>query len=295
MTAAPAAMLRPRRAWLVVAAIACGCGHSALIPRDDTAYRLSLERYKRTRQQVAASLAPDDDQAMFLQAEGLYRYRFAQPGRSFGSYLAQTAASAVDLPVLEAFAGAIDLYSLRLKTHDGAVQIWETMLARNPDSPLRPLALYRLGWAYRNSIASGLPGTSEGAFDEILARHAASPVAPFAAAARRVPWKSEGRATMWSLVPGLGQIYAGEVRNGIVRLAIALAADAMIVVPGVIAYQRRDDLSWSNDWPLVVTGLAGAVILATDYSSSYQDALRAVIEYNEAREAEFEAQHPDAP
>ena len=289
--------LRPalRRAGLLLAAaLACGCSHSALIRSDDSSYRHSLERYKRTRQLVAESLAPEDDQAMFLQAEGLYRYRFARPGRSFGSYAAQTAAAAVNLPVLEAFAGAIDLYSLRLKTHDGAVQLWETMLARNPTSPLRPLALYRLGWAYRSSIASGLPGTSDGSFDEILARHAASPVAPFAALARRVPWKSESRATMWSLVPGLGQIYAGEVGNGLVRLAIAIAADALIVVPSVIAYQR-DDLSWSNDWPLLVTGLTGAIILATDYSSSYQDALRAVIEYNERREAEFEAAHPDAP
>jgi hypothetical protein len=282
-----------RLAFAVV--LAGGCGHSALIRSDDTAYRRSLDRLRHTRQLVAESGAPDDDQAMFLQAESLYRYRFAEPGRSAGSYMAQTAAAAINLPVLEAFAGAINLYSLRLKTYDGAVQLWETMLARNPTSPLRPLTLYRLGWAYRNSIASGLPGTSAGSFDEILEKYATSPVAPFAAQARRIAWKSESRATMWSLVPGLGQIYAGEVRNGLVRLTIALAADAMIVVPSVIAYQRRDDLSWSHDWPLFTTAIAGAIILATDYSSSYQDALRAVIEHNERGEAEFDAAHPDAP
>ena len=50
-----------------------------------------------------------------------------------------------------------------------------------------------------------------------------------------------------------------------------------------------------GDWPLLVTGIAGAIILATDYSSSYQDALRAVLEYNERSEAAFENSHPAAP
>src|SRR5438045_1343461 len=74
----------------MLAGMVCGCGGSALIRRDDEAYRRSLERLQRTRQLVAASQAPDDDQAMFLQAEGLFRYRFASPGRGFGSYVALT-------------------------------------------------------------------------------------------------------------------------------------------------------------------------------------------------------------
>jgi len=41
--------------------------------------------------------------------------------------------------------------------------------------------------------------------------------------------------------------------------------------------------------------LAGAILLTTDYSSSDQDALRAVLEHNERQEAEFERHHPDAP
>jgi len=58
----------------------------------------SVQRRRRwsaseKRQLVAASQAPDDDQAMFVQAEGLFRYRFAPPGRGFGSYLAQTMAA----------------------------------------------------------------------------------------------------------------------------------------------------------------------------------------------------------
>lgn len=296
--ASPSVLGAARRRLAVIAAVSLaptGCGHSVLIRNDDLAYRHALERFQRTRQLITASLAPDDDQAMFLQAEGLFRYRFAPPGRGFASYVAQTAASAIDLPVLDSLAGALDLYSLRLKTYDGAIQLWETLLARNPATPLRPLALYRLGWAYRSSLASGLPGSSELAFDEILAKHAQSPLAPLAQDARHVAWKSPATATAWSLIPGLGQIYAGELRNGAVRLALALAATGMIVVPSVLAYERRNDLTWAHDWPLVVTGVAGAIILTTDYSSSYQDALRATLEYNERREAEFEERHPDAP
>lgn len=294
----PRSPCSPTAGWpaVVLAAFAlAGCSHSVLIRGDDTAYRRAIEHYKHTRQLVAEALASDDDQAMFLQAEGLYRYRFAPPGRSVESYLAQTVASAIDLPVLDSLAGALDLYSLRLRTCDGAVQLWESLLAHSPSTPLRPLALYRLGWAYRSSLASGLPRSSDEAFDELIARHAGTPLAQLAAEARQTPWKSQGSATAWSIVPGLGQIYAGEVGNGAVRLAVALAATAMVAVPGVLAYERRNDLSWSRDWPLLATGIGGAIVLTSDYSSSYQDALRAVVEYNERREAEFEDRHAAAP
>src|SRR5439155_7184302 len=130
---------------------------------DDLTYRRAIDQFKKSRQLVAESMAPDEDQAMFMQAEGLFRYRFASPGRSFGSYVAQISASIIDLPVLDSLAGALDLDTLRLRTSDGAIQLWESLLARNPSTPLRPLTLYRLGWAYRNSIASGFPGTSDDA------------------------------------------------------------------------------------------------------------------------------------
>src|SRR5258706_11627203 len=279
--------------WIVAVALA-GCGGSVLVHKDDDIYRRAITNFQRTRRLVAESLAPDDEQAMFLEAEGLFRYRFETPGRSFGSYLALAGGALVQLPVLDSLAGSLDLFSLRLKAFDGAVQMWETLLERDPTTPLRPLALYRLGWAYRNSIASGFPRDSTRAFDEIAACCRDSPVAPFAAQAKRAKWKSQGRATAWSLVPGLGQMYVGEYGNGAVRLAVALAAGAMMVIPAVIAYERRSDLSWHGDWPLFVVFGAGATILAIDYSSSYQDAMRAVLEYNEHNEREFERAHPDA-
>jgi hypothetical protein len=243
---------------------------------------------------VAASVASDEDQAIFMQAESLFRYRFSPPPRGFASFVAEAGASIIDLPVLESLAGSLDLFSLRQKMNDGAVQLWETLLERSPSTPLRSLAMYRLGWAYRNTLASGFPRSSDDAFDELAANHS-DPLGVVASDAKRVHWKSQRSATAWSIVPGLGQMYAGEYRNGTVRLLIALAAVSMVVVPSVIAYQRRGDLTWSRDWPLLVTGIAGATILTLDYSNSYNDALRAVLEYNERREAEFEDRHADAP
>jgi hypothetical protein len=285
----------PRAAIVLAGCLVAGCGGSVLIARDDPGYRRAIAHYQRTRQLVAAALAPDEDQAIFLQAEGLFRYRFAPPGRSVGSYLAQAAASLIDLPVLESLAGSLDLYSLRLRANDGAVQLWETLLERSPSSPLRPLALYRLGWAYRSAIASGFPGSADGAFDELVAKHADSPLAAVATAAKAVTWKSQGTATAWSIVPGFGQIYAGETGNGVVRFGVALAAATALIVPSVLAYRRGRELSFGHDWPLLAVAIGGATVLAIDYSSSYADAQRAVLELNEAREAAFEDATPAAP
>jgi len=68
-----------------------------------------------------------------------------------------------------------------------------------------------------------------------------------------------------------------------------------VVVPIVVAYQRRDDLTWGNDWPLLATGLTGLFILNIDFTSSYQDAIRGVVQFNERAEETFERAHPDAP
>ena len=287
--------MRSRWQLVAIAAVLSSCSHSILIRSDDATYRRAIEHYQRTRRLVTESLAPDDDQAMFLQAESMFRYRFDEPSRSAGSYLALVGAAVISLPVLESLAGSLDLYTLRIRSYDGAIQLWETLLARNATTPLRPLVLYRLGWAYRNAIAAGFPRSSDLAFDEIASHFANAPVAPFAAAAKKVEWKSQARATWWSIAPGLGQMYVGHYASGVARLTVALISAAMVIVPAVVAYERRDDLSWHSDWPLLVTATAGATIVAFDYSSSYDDAMRAVLEYNEQREAEFDRLHPDAP
>ena len=275
---------------------ALACSSSIVIRADDPMFARAQAQLARTKATVATSGASEAEQVTFLQAESFYRYRFTFPARSLGTQLAQMGAVVVELPALQSLAGSLDLMDLRLRSYDAAVQLWETLLSQYPTSPLRPLALYRLGWAYRSAGVGGLPRESGDEAFALLARdHPASPLAPLSRAAQATAWKSKGTATGLSIIPGLGQMYVGEHLNGSVRLAIALAAAAMIVVPTVVAYQRRDDLTWSGDWPLLAIGLGGLIILNIDYTTAYQDALRGVVQFNERAEAQFENEHPDAP
>lgn len=280
---------------ILCAVLVSGCASSLLIDARDPTFGRALERFGRTRSLVAAEEAPVEETSMFLLGEALDQYRFAGRPRSASSYGAQVAAAALDFPAFQSLAGSFDLFDLRLRARDGAVQIWETLLQRYPRTTLKPLVLYRLGWAYRSVVAPGFPRSSAEVFDELLTEFPDSPLAPLVQAAKAVPWKSQSTATAWSVVPGLGQIYAGEYLNGSVRVTVSLAGAAMVLVPVVIAYNRRNELTWSDDWPLLATGLAGLVVLSIDYSDSYDDAHRAVMEFNERHEATFEAAHPEAP
>jgi hypothetical protein len=263
---------------------------------DDVDFSYARRRLANTRAVVTAAKADDDEQTRFLQAEGLYRYRFDFRQRSFGTHAAQAAAVATEFPVLQAFAGSLDLMELRLRTYDGAVQLWETLLADRPETVLRPLTLYRLGWAYHSAGVSGLPRKSGNeAFDLLITEQPGSRLAVLAREAKTVPWKSKDRATRFSLLPGLGQMYVGERLSGSVRLAVAVAAMAMVMVPAVVGYQRRDQLTWGRDWRLLATGIGGFIILSIDYTTAYQDAIRGVVQFNERAEREFENRYPDSP
>lgn len=250
----------------------------------------------RTQAEVDRLPASPDEKLRFLQAESFYRYRFAFPERGASGHLAQAAAVVIELPAFQSLAGSLDLMELRLRSYDAATQLWESLLAERPTTTLRPLLLYRLGWSYRSAGVSGLPRESgDEAFDLLLRDDPQAPLADLARAAKAVPWKSKGLATGLSLLPGLGQMYVGEYLNGAIRLSVALAAAAMIITPIAVAYGRRDDLSWSNDWPLLAISLGGLFVLNIDYTTAYQDALRAVVQFNERAEERFEREHPDAP
>jgi hypothetical protein len=267
-----------------------------IIPRDDRVFGTALTRLERTRRVVSEMAPGAPESSLFMMAEGLYRYRLEFPKRSLGVYLAQAAAVAIELPALQSIAGSMDLFQLRLKTSDGAVQAWETLLAWYPQSALRPLALYRLGWAYRSASVGGLPRESgDEAFDELIAAHPHSTLSALALDAKNAPWKSTDAATAWSLIPGVGQMYVGEYRNGSARLAVGLASIGMILVPGVIGYGRRDELTWGRDWPLLATAIGGLILLSVNYSLAYEDAIRGVVEFNEREQQRFELRHPDAP
>jgi len=130
----------------------------------------------------------------------------------------EAAAVVLELPALQALAGSLDLFELRLRACDGAVQIWETLLSRYAHSVLRPLVLYRLGWAYRNTISPGFPRDDPAQpHRQLIEGQPASSLSGFAREALRVPYKSPGTATSWSILPGAGQLYAGEVGSGLME------------------------------------------------------------------------------
>jgi len=272
------------------------CASSVLIRPDDQTFARSERHLIATGAYVDKVKAPPDESAVVLQAEGLYRYRFDPPARGFTSYAAEFAASAIEIPALQSMSGALDIFDLRLRMSDGAVQLWETYLSRYPAGALRPLALYRLGWAYHSTEAAGLPRRSgDEAFAQLRREYPGSPLSALAAEAHGLPWKSKDAATGWSVVPGLGQMYVGGYGQGSVHLLVALAAVTMMVAPVVVAYERRHDLAWGNDWPLLVVGVGGLLVLSLDYTVAYQDAIKRVVEWNDRVENAFEDTHPGAP
>jgi len=197
-------------ALAAVVGAAAGCGHTPLIRGDVPVLADSQRRLAKTAAAVEALQPPAGERLLFMQAEGFYRYRFQAPPRNAASTVAVVAAAITDLPAFQALAGSLDLIDLRLRGADGAIHLWETLLVRDPNTRLKPLALYRLGWAYRNASVSGLPRESgDAALDELTTFAPGSDLAVLAAAARREPWKSKDTATELSLIPGLAQFYLG--------------------------------------------------------------------------------------
>jgi len=287
----------PRSALVVLLpALINGCASSVLIHPDDQTFGRAERHLVATNAYVESVKPPVAEAAIVLQAEGLYRYRFDPPPRGFTSYTAEFAASAIEIPALQSMSGALDIFDLRLRMSDGAVQLWETYLSRYPAGALRPLVLYRLGWAYRSTEAAGLPRKSgDEAFAQLRREYPGSPLSALAADARGLAWKSKDAATAWSVVPGLGQMYIGAYGRGSVHLLVALAALTMMVAPVVVAYDRRHDLTWGDDWPLLVVGVGGLLALSLDYTVAYQDAIERVVEWNDRLENAFEDQHHQAP
>lgn len=272
------------------------CTKSILIRPSDAAFVEAQAKLACTAELVAAATVSEPERQLFMQAESFYRYRFEPPARSPGMYIAQAAAVAAELPALQAFSGSLDLNDLKLKAYDGAVHLWESLLMRFPRTRLRPLTLYRLGWAYRSTGVSGLPREDgDEAFRELLSIDQQIVPPRLVADALHAPWKSKDAASAWSVIPGAAHFYVGEYKNGSIRLAVALAAAVAILWPTVKAVRRRDELTWQHDWPLLVSGFVGFTVLSIDYTSSYEDAMRAVVDFNEYQEQVFRARHPDEP
>jgi hypothetical protein len=281
---------------LCAAGLLAGCGDSMVIKDDDATFTAAQERLQRTLKETQKLQAPAPELALFLQAESFYFYRFAEKSRSPGSYTAEAAAAVTNLPAFQSMAGSLDLLDLRYRTPDNAAQLWETLLERHPESKLRSLTLYRLGWAYRSVGAKGLPRDSPNhAFDQLIKEQPGSTLARLASEAKSVPWKSKSAAMTRSIIPGGGQLYLDKPRSGWIRISIAALAVAAILTPTVVAADQSNDLTWRSDWGLLGSGLLGLIVLSSDYSSSYQDAMNGVTIWNERAEAEFDKKHPEAP
>lgn len=275
-----------------------GCSSSLVLldKTPDAIFSRAQDRLLRTERLVDAAKPTDAERTAFMQAEAFYEYRFTFPRRGVLNYLAEGAAAIADLPALQSLAGSLDLADLRLRAYDGAAHLWEALLYRYPASPLRPLTLYRLGWAYRSTGVEGLPHKSGDAlFDQLIIENPGTPLAALAADAKKTRWKSKAKATAWSLIPGAGQLYVGAYGSGAIRLLIALGSAAMVLAPIAVAIDRRNELGWDHDWPLLVTGTVGVVVLSLDYTSSYQDAIRRVVHFNDRAEAAFQDAHADSP
>lgn len=282
---------------LILLLTLCSCSSvSVLVPKDDPTFHHSQVRLLRTADEVAEIKAPSEENILFLQAEGFYRYRFEPPEKSATSFLLEAASAITDFPGFQSFAGSLSLLDIRTRSSDSAIQLWETFLLHYPKSRLKPLTLYRLGWAYRNVAAEGLPRNSpDEPFDELIKEQPDSKLAALAFDAKSTEWKSKSTAAGRSLLPGLGQIYVGETKSGVLRLSIAAAAALAIAYPFIVSANRGSELKWPHDWPLIAAGLGGLIVLSFDYTSSYQDAMKGVVEWNERAEMDFEHRHSDAP
>lgn len=270
--------------FVVPLLLGTACASSPLIRPGDAAFLRAQTRLAATQQRVLEQAGPGPESALFLQAESLYRDRFALRLHGAGSYAAQAAAAAIDFGPLSVLAASNGMADFRLMTYDGAAQLYEALLARFPRGRLAPLAQYRLGWAYR-SVSLEFPRDSEQAFTA-----AAQGGVALATAAARAPWRSQETAVKLSLLPGLGQIYTGETANGVLRLVLAAAFLTLAIVPTVVAVHQHD-----ASWQRLLLATGGLVGLQVVYTTAYQDAQRAALEFNEREEARFEDAHPDAP
>jgi hypothetical protein len=281
---------------MVLSFFVSACSTSVLIRPDDSVFNDAQQRLEHTIQ-IVDELEPSPlERNLFLQGESFYRYRFEPPPKGVGPYLAEGAAALTDFPGFQSLAGSLDLQDLRYRSYDSAIQLWETLLTHYPSTNLKSLTLYRLGWAYRNAGARGFPRQSpDSAFDQLIKEDPDSPLSTLAHEAKSVSWKSKATATTRSVIPGFGQMYVGETRNGLIRLGVAVAALAAVVAPLYIANHRNANLTWSRDWPLISAGFGGLIVLSFDYTTSYEDAMRGVVQWNERAEAEFNHLHTEAP
>ena len=286
-----------KRIWRCVALGLIGLGatscatESVLVHGDDALFQHAQARLQHTQQVVKALHPSAAEQHLFMQAASFNQYRFSPPKKSTAKYLAEAASAVTDFPGFQSLAGSLDMEDLRFRAPDSAVQLWETLLQQYPNSSLKPLTLYRLGWAYRNVGAQGLPHDSpREPLNALVRSYPHTQWATWANQAKEVPYKTKDEAGFYSLIPGMGQVYLGDRESGMTRLGVALAGLVAVAVPAYAAAQGKHVSMLST-----AVGLGGLIVLSFDFTNSYEDAMHGVVLWNERAEAAFQKQHPDAP
>jgi len=263
---------------------------SVLIQNDDNAFSKAQHHLQYIEKEVHTLSPSESERSLFLQAESFYQYRFTPPKKSTAKYMAEAASAITDFPGFQSLAGSLDMEDLRYRAPDSAVQLWESLLKQYPNTTLKPMTLYRLGWAYRSVGAQGLPRSSPNeAFDELIQENPNSELAELAIKAKKVPWKSKEEVGFRSLIPGMGQMYLGETQSGFTRLGIAVAGLIAVAVPVYNASHGH------HSFASTAIGLGGLIMLSFDFTDSYEDAMHGVVRWNERAESEFQSQHPTAP
>ncbi len=265
--------------------------NSALIRKDDHTFLKAQQQLQRT-EKIIDGLNPElSERNLFLQAENFYQYRFLPPEKNTAKYLSEAASAITDFPGFQSLTGSLGFEDLRFRSSDSAVQIWETLLDFYPKTKLRSFTLYRLGWAYRNVGAQGLPRSSpDEAFNQLIKDYPNSLLAKLSKKAKTIPWKSKETAAVRSLIPGFGQMYLGETHNGLIRLGVAIAALVAVALPVYDAAHGGQKSSLD-----IAAGLGGLIVLSFDFTSSFEDAMRGVVLWNERAEYEFNFANQSAP
>lgn len=275
---------------LFCALVLSGCATSALIPKEDREHARSIHQFQNTLNVAARNgEAIDAETAGLLQAEAFYQYRLEFKRPNATSFIAQTIASAIEFAPLSVWATSSDVAQLRLQAYNGCIQLYESFLETYPDSKYKDLALYRLGWAYRNASIEGFPHNSEQVL-AMLGKDSSSALSRFADEIRAVPYKSQDAVAGWSVIPGAGQFYVGKPKKGLIYFSLATGFTAAGLLPPVFMIKQR-----KLDWVGLAISFLGFVGLQVVYTDSYEDAQKAAIEYNETREKEFEVRHPELP
>ena len=264
----------------------CSSTTSVLIQHDDNAFSKAQTHLQEIKKEIEKVDPPSTEANIFMQGEGFYQYRFTPPPKSNAKYFAEAASAITDFPAFQSLAGSLDMIDLRFRASDSAVQLWETLLQEHPNTVLKPITLYELGWAYRNIGAQGFPRSSDEVFNELIQEKPNSHWAILAKEAKKIPYKTKDEASFYSMIPGMGQIYLDETQSGLTRLGIAILGLVAVAVP-VYNASRGHHTSYAS----TALGLGGLITLSFDFTNSYENAIQGVVKWNEKAESDFQSRY----